>query len=109
MESRRAEHHIDRFVLELLSVGRMLSGLVSELADAMPPYAYPEEEPGAVLIEMLCGTIRTALESADPRDVRTATALIGQAGARTLEHLRLARELSQRIHHDGGGTGRRYG
>jgi hypothetical protein len=109
MEPRRAEQEIDRFVLELLRVGRMLFALVSNLADALPPDAYPEEEPEAVLIEMLCGTIGTALQSADPRDVQMATELIGRAGARTVEHLRLASELSRRIHGDCGDTKRTYG
>jgi hypothetical protein len=96
-------------VLELLRTGWMLRELVSELSDALPVDAYPGEEPGAVVIEMLCGTIATALESADPRDVRRATELIDQARGRTLEHLQVDRELSRRIDSDGRRAGRGYG
>jgi uncharacterized radical SAM superfamily protein len=87
----------------------MLCELVTDLTDATPIDAYPGEEPEAVLIEMLRGTIGTALESADPRDVRRATELIDQAGARTVGQLQIACELSRRIHGDGGGTGRPHG
>ena len=87
----------------------MLCELVSDLIEAMPSDAYPGEEPGAVLLEMLCGTVRTSLASVDPRDVRRATELIDKAGVRTLEHLQLAAELSRRIHGDGEGTGQTYG
>ncbi len=110
MGPRRADDDIDRFVRELLSTGCMLCDLAAELIERLPPDAYPGEEPGAVIVEMLCGTIRTALDSADPRDVRRATELIEQAAARTLEHVRLAGALSRRIHGDGGGrSGRAYG
>ncbi len=86
----------------------MLSGLVLDLSAALEPDAYPGEDPETVVFEMLCGTIATALGTADPRDLQHATELIDLAGARTLEHLRLARDLSRRIHDDGGG-GRTYG
>ncbi len=101
--------HIDLFVHKLLGTGMMLSELASDLIDALPDDAYPGEEHGAVVLEMLCGTIATALESVDPRDVRCATELIDLAGERTLEHLRLASEMSRRMHGNGGGVGRAYG
>ena len=101
--------HIDRFVHKLLGTGMMLSELASDLIDALPDDAYPGEEHGAVVLEMLCGTIATALESVDPRDVRCATQLIDLAGERTLEHLRLASEMSRRMHGGDGGVGRTYG
>jgi len=110
MERWRAEDHVDEFVCELLRAGFMLSDLGADLADSLPEDAYPGEEPGAVILQMMCGTIRTAVGSADPRDVRRATELIEQAVARTLEHLRLACELSRRMHGEGGGGGgRAYG
>jgi hypothetical protein len=109
MGSPPAEHHTERFVLELLRTGSMLSELVSNLTAVLPADAYPGEEPRAVVIEMLCGTIATALVSADRRDVQRATELIDLAGTRALEHLRLACDLSRRIHGDDGGAGRIYG
>ena len=63
----------------------------------------PGEEPAAVVVEMLCGTIATALASVDPQEVRHATELIDLSGDRVLEHLRLACALSRRIHGGDGG------
>ncbi len=85
----------------------MLSGLVSDIVEDLPVDAYPGEEPAAVVLEMLTGTIRTALESADPADVVKATELIDEALSRTLEHLQLALGLSRRFHGEAGG--RHYG
>jgi hypothetical protein len=107
--ARCARHHIDDFVLELLRNGLMLCDLVADLSDWLPADHYPGEDPAHVVMEMLCGTIATALESADPRDVRRATELIDTAGARTVEHLQVALNLSRRIHGDDGGPGRTYG
>jgi hypothetical protein len=59
MGSQPTEDHIERFVVELLCTGAMLGGLVSDLSAALPTDAYPGEEPRAVVIEMLCGTIGT--------------------------------------------------
>lgn len=96
-------------MLELLRTGLMLCDVLAGLVEALPAEAYPGEEPAEVLIEMLCGTIATALDTADPREVRRATELIDLAAKRTVEHLRLARELSHRIHDDDGSPGRAYG
>ena len=87
----------------------MLWDLAAELADMLPADAYPGEEPAAVVLEMMCGTITTVLGAADPREVRRATELIGDAGERTIEHLRLATELSRRLHGTDGTRGRAYG
>jgi hypothetical protein len=109
MEIPRHKHHVDEFVLRLLCTGSTLCDLLAGLIEVMPADAYPGEEPEDVLIEMLCGTIRTRLDSVDPRDVRRATELIDQAGAVTLEHLQLASQLSRRMHSDGDAKGRAYG
>ena len=102
------DDHIERFVIQLLRAGCMLSGIASELIEELPPEAYPGEEPAAVVVEMMCGTIATALASCNPADVRRATELIDQAASRTLEHLQLACDLSRRIHGDGEAA-RTYG
>jgi hypothetical protein len=109
MTDSDSTEHIVRFVHKLLGTGMMLSELASDLIDALPADAYPGEEPGAVVLEMMCGTIATALESVDPRDVRRATRLIDLAGERTLQHLRLASEMSCRMRGADGGVGRTYG
>lgn len=104
-----ADSRIERFVLELLCTGTMLGQLVSDLSASLPANVYPGEEPRAVVIEMLHGTIATALVDVDPHEVERATELIDLAATRTLEHLRLARDLSERIRGDDGGGGRTYG
>jgi hypothetical protein len=86
MDVSRVDHHIERFVLELLRTGSMLSGLLGNLVDALPVDAYPGEEPAAVVFEMLCGTIATALDSVDLCDVDRATELI-DVGARELSNI----------------------
>lgn len=101
--------HIEVFVFRLIGSGLMLSDLASDLSEALPADAYPGEEPAAVVLEMLCGTIATVLESVDPRDVRRATEIIDLAVERTREHLRLACAMSRRIHGDDGAAGRAYG
>ena len=108
MGSLGGEDHIERFATQLLRTGCMLSGVASDLIEELPPDAYPGEEPAAVVVEMMCGTIATALASCDPADIRRATKLIDQAAGRTLEHLQLARDLSRPIHGDGGAA-RTYG
>jgi hypothetical protein len=109
MEPAPSDRHIEQFVFELLRTGLMLCNLVSDLIESMPADAYPGEDPGAVVLEMLCGTIATKLGSAEPREVRRATELMDQAGAATVEHLKLASEISRRIHGSDGAGGRAYG
>jgi hypothetical protein len=109
MERPRGDEHIQRFVIELLSTGSMLLGLIEDLADALPADAYPGEEPRDVVVEMVYGTIAIAIGDLDPESVRSATELIDLAGERTLEHLQLAHELSRRMHRGDRGSGRTYG
>jgi hypothetical protein len=109
MASSPSEQQVVRFVISLVDAGSWLSELVSDLTAALPADHYPGEEPGAVVLEMLCGTIGTALVSADPRELERATELIDLAAARTLEHLRLARGLSRRMNDGEDGIGRAYG
>lgn len=102
--------HASAFTLELLRAAVMLTGLADDLLDAIPPDAYPGEEPAAVFIEMVSGTIATAVSDTDPDDLRRATELIARACARVVEHLQLAVELSRRMHAaDEAGPGRDYG
>ena len=109
MESTEADH-ATAFTEALLSAGSMLCGLAADLAEAIPPQAYPGEAPGAVVIDMIIGTIRTFLDGVDQREVRRASDLIAGACDRVLEHLQLALELSERMHGRTGGAARRgYG
>src|ERR1700747_2274062 len=94
---RPCEDQIERFVIELLSTGSMLLGLIRDLTDALPPDAYPGEEPHEVVVEMVYGSIATALGAVDPEEVQVATRLIDVAGTQVIEHRQLARELSRRM------------
>jgi hypothetical protein len=109
MSNQQTGEHIDVFVFGLIRSGLMLSELASNLTEALPDDAYPGEDTAAVVLEMLCGTIATAIESVDPRDVRRATEIIDLAVERTREHVALACAMSRRIHGEDGGGGRAYG
>ncbi len=103
------EDHIEQFVIKLLSTGSMLSGVIRDLADALPSDAYPGEEPADVVVEMVYGSIAIALRAVDPEDLETATRLVDLAGKRVLKDLQLACELSRRMHPGDRGSGRAYG
>lgn len=97
MGPTRAPDQVDEFADELLRTGCMIFGVAADLVEELPGEAYPGEEPGAVIISMMTGTIRTALVDIDPDDVSRATELIAEARNRVIEHLQLAVELSRRM------------
>lgn len=88
---------IDGFALELLRTGDMLAGLAVDLVETMPAEAYPGEKPAAVVVDMITGSIRTALVKADQGDVERAVELMREAADRVIEHLRLALALRRRM------------
>jgi hypothetical protein len=96
MSSTRPQDLIDEFTLELLRTGMVLFDLASDMAEGLPDDAYPDEESGAVVVEMVTGTIRTALETVNDRRLEDATDLIVLARHRVLEHLQLGLELRGR-------------
>jgi hypothetical protein len=102
MGSTNTQDVIDDFALELLRTGDMLAGLAIDLVEALPADAYPGEKPAAVVMEMITGSIRTALVEADPSDVRRAVELMREASDRVVEHLRLAHALRRRMKGAGG-------
>lgn len=98
------------FAEELLRAGCVLSDLAGELVEELPDDAYPGEDPAAVVVEMVIGSICSAFGAADRRDLERATELIVAACDRVLEHLRLALELSRRMGKAGNdGPARAYG
>jgi hypothetical protein len=107
MESTDTQDHIDEFVLSLIRTGLLLTDVAADLAESLPPDAYPGEDPGAVVIEMMSGTIRTVLETVDPDLVAEAASLMDLALDQVQEHLQLALCLSKRMH--SGAPGRGYG
>ena len=98
MESIEPDDHIADFTRELLRTGCWLWETAADLTEGLLPDAYPGEEPGAVAIGMVTGTIGSALSDADPDEVERCTALFVDAREKVLEHLRLALELSRRMH-----------
>jgi hypothetical protein len=102
MGSANTQDAIDAFALELLRTGDMLAGLAVDLVQMLPAEAHPGEKPAAVVMEMITGSIRTALVEADQSDVQRAVELMREAADRVIEHLRLALALRRRMEGAGG-------
>jgi hypothetical protein len=83
------------FVWEVVKTGNMLFDVLSMLLDDIPDDAFPGEQPGEVLIQMLAGTFAPAAEAAGPETVREATALVGALGDRAITDLRAAADLAR--------------
>lgn len=109
MQIPRVDRQVVEFVVKLVNAGSMLEALVLSLVDALSDDVYPGEDAKAVVLEMLCATIGTALASVDPKEIERATELIDLARARTLEHLHLALDLRRRMESGDGARGRTYG
>ena len=105
MELTEMQDHIDLFVFSLIRTGLLLTEVAADLTESLPEAAYPEEEPGAVVLGMVCGSIRSALEAAEPELVQASVDLMEMAIDRVEEHLRLALELGTRMHDDPSGIG----
>ena len=74
----------------------MLSDLLAGLLEDLPDDAFPGENPGEVLVEMLAGTALPVTEAAGGKAVRQATNLLGAVADRTLSDLRAALDLARR-------------
>lgn len=84
------------FVEELLRTGLTLVDLLSGLLEDLPEDAFPCEQPGAALIEMLAGSVAPAVEAAGSQTVREATALLAAIRDRTVADLHLALERARK-------------
>ena len=82
------------FIEELLRTGLMLTDLLASLLEDLSEDAFPGEDRGEVLLEMVTGTIRSAAEAAGTRTLRDATMLLGAVQDRVLADLRTAVELA---------------
>jgi hypothetical protein len=65
-----------------------------DLIEDLPEDAFPGEDSGEVLLEMLVGSITPAAVAAGPRAVAQTVALLGAVGDRTLDDLRAAAALA---------------
>jgi hypothetical protein len=98
---RSRSHPVDpqevrALVMEVLRTGLMLSDLLAGLLEDLPADAFPGEDTGEVLVEMLVGTISPAANAAGATIVRQATGLLGAMGDRTVADLEAALELARR-------------
>jgi hypothetical protein len=96
MDIDQTHDYATTFSLELLRASTILCGLAGDLVDAIGPEDYPGERPEAVVLEMITGTISSALATTGADAIAQATQLIVDARERVIEHLELALELSRR-------------
>jgi hypothetical protein len=82
-------------VEEVLRTAMALEDVIVSLLEDLPDGAFPGEDPGLVLLEMIVGSVHPAAVAAGPRDLRTATALIVSIRERVLTDLRTAAELAR--------------
>ena len=81
-------------VEEVLRTAMALEDVVVSLLEDLPDGAFPGEDPGLVLLEMIVGSVHPAAVAAGLRDTRTATALVGAIRERVLADLRTAAVLA---------------
>lgn len=103
MSRRRESHRRDTddlettraLVEEVLRTAMALEDVVVSLLEDLPDDAFPGEDNGLVLLEMIVGSVHPAAAAAGARDTRTATALVGAVRERVLADLRAAAELAR--------------
>ncbi len=88
-------------VEEVLRTAMALEDVVVSLLDDLPDGAFPGEDPGLVLLEMIVGSVHPAAVAAGPRDTRTATALVVAIRERVLADLRTAAALAEEREREG--------
>lgn len=80
---------------ELLRTAFTLSEVMGTLLEDLPENAFPGEDGAAVLIEMVVGTCRPAVEAAGEPGCWAASALIAAVRDRVLSDLRAAAKLAR--------------
>jgi hypothetical protein len=80
---------------ELLRTAFSLGSVYAPLLADLPEDAFPGEDPGAVLIEMLAGSSLGAAQMVDEADWESATALVKAVRESVLADLRVAAELAK--------------
>ena len=82
-------------VTELLRTSLTLQDLFVNLVEEIPEDAFPGEDPGEVLLEMISGSACEAARAAGDDKCREAAALIGAIRDRVVDHLRRAAEMGR--------------
>lgn len=85
----------ETLIVELLRTGLTLADLLSSLLDDLPDDAFPGEDSGEVLIEMVAGSCAPAFAAAGPAQCEATVALLGAIRDRVLSDLRTAAELAR--------------
>jgi hypothetical protein len=83
------------FVWEMLRTGIALGDLAESLIDALPAHAYPGEDHGEVVLDMMAGSIQPAVDAAGPDTVERVIALMAAAYDRVLTDLEAARDIRE--------------
>ena len=81
---------------ELLRAGLALTDLLASLLEEIPEDAFPGENNGQVLLEMVIGSCRPALDAAGEQECVAAAALIGAIRDRVFDDVRAAADLGRR-------------
>ena len=95
-----SDEFVEAFVWQVIRTGFMIQELLCNLLEDLPEDAFPGEDTGHVLVEMLTGAIRPVAERAGEPLVRQATRLLNASGETVIEDLRAA--LALRIAMDRG-------
>lgn len=82
-------------VEEVLRTAMALEDVVVSLLEDLPDGAFPGQDAGLALLEMIVGSAHPATAAAGLRDTRTATALVVAIRERVLTDLRAAATLAQ--------------
>ena len=82
-------------VVEVLRTALALEDVMASLLEELPESAFPGEDNGQVLLEMVVGSVHPAARAAGLRDCRVATALVGAVRERVIADLRTAAELAK--------------
>ena len=84
-----------RLIEELLRTAFSLGSIYAPLLADLPEDAFPGEDPGAVLIEMLAGSSLGAAHAVDEVDWGSTTALVKAVRESVLGDLRVAARLAE--------------
>lgn len=100
MTSRSAgqdEHDAAQLLIEdLLRTAFSLGSIYASLLADLPEDAFPGEDPGAVLIEMLGGSSLQAAQVVAEADWPSLTTLVGAVRESVLSDLKVAAEFAER-------------
>jgi hypothetical protein len=81
---------------ELLRSGLMLVDTLSSLIDELPDDAYPDEDAGDVVVDMVVGSCVPVARATGVHETRIATALIGAIRDRVVGQLEEAARLASK-------------